>query len=1096
MLSIKNLTKTYIVNGSDSNVVAINDVSISFPDKGLVFILGKSGSGKSTLLNMIGGIDTPTSGELIIDGVSTKTFSKETYDNYRNTYIGFVFQDFGLINDFTVFQNISFALELQGKRASPKEISSLLASLDLDGYKDRKINSLSGGQKQRVSIARAIVKNPKVFLADEPTGALDSENSKSVLNLLKEISKEKLVIVVSHDRESAKQFGDRVIELKDGRVISDEDNIGISEPKEQESAVFKKAQLPISKGIRIGLTSSLRKPFKLAITMLLSAISLSLFGFISTLVFYDDAAVRSDVAKKLHSSSDLFGKNIIYKNKEIEYDYIEDKPLRTSQSIETKLDTISKEEIKALNSKSKTGLDFAGVYGKETNIPFEIELNGSYENPLADKIYSCSFFSGFSDCGEEYLERNDLSLKVGSYPRNTNDIAISKYHATLITSFLKNNGVSSTFDELIGKNILVSLKNKESKTDAVAFNISGIYDTGAIDDYYLKRFNYSNGRVDADFFNDYQKYMRGSMHCLGYVSESFYEEYGLTFKNESSLYDLNPLSFGDISFSSSLDKKDDSISEFVEIILPRFTNMNQFDFYNREGKTTQYEDPKNDEVYLDGTYYKNKHYETVRYKLSSAIRAIEESHELGFLPELDNYIATDSGLNTMNSVKSYVLNSSSNISFGKGYEEGYLKNELKYILGNYATIAFKRLYLSSLIQTMYSYNTNYGFDYQELSTSSDFYRNIVLGILIPEYASSTDIFDECYEYIRNSSAILSFANNILHLEHYRTIGGKTDDRDYLEITRLLYSKQGRNISSSLWESLKTKFEALCKNNQDLYYSLNSNCSLSCTANNLMQVDWDYVEPSLTEKFVCPDKLSYRNVVGNSGTLSVKGYYESDNDHSIYSSAFIVNESFINLVASCPRFVNYRITETEYEPAEGSRYNFVITKSNFSIAEIREICQKGKGYEYRFCNEKMSGIDFFLTQFNSLYLYIIIGAAIFALFAGLLLAAFISSSIDYRRKEIGIIRCLGGRKKDIFIIFFIESFIISIGSAILSCPITILTCHLINGFIGTTFEINVLNYGFLNALSVVLLSLVFSFISTAFPIFKKTKISPYEAFRKE
>lgn len=116
MLSIKNLTKTYVVKGSDSNVVALNDVSITFPDKGLVFILGKSGSGKSTLLNVLGGIDTPTEGELIIDGVSTKTFSQDTYDSYRNTYISFVFQDFGLIEEFTVYQNISFAIELQGKK--------------------------------------------------------------------------------------------------------------------------------------------------------------------------------------------------------------------------------------------------------------------------------------------------------------------------------------------------------------------------------------------------------------------------------------------------------------------------------------------------------------------------------------------------------------------------------------------------------------------------------------------------------------------------------------------------------------------------------------------------------------------------------------------------------------------------------------------------------------------------------------------------------------------------------------------------------------------------------------------------------------------
>lgn len=1096
MLSIKNLTKTYVVKGSDSNVVALNDVSITFPDKGLVFILGKSGSGKSTLLNVLGGIDTPTEGELIIDGVSTKTFSQDTYDSYRNTYISFVFQDFGLIEEFTVYQNISFAIELQGKKANPSEISALLASLDLEGYKDRKINSLSGGQKQRVSIARAIIKNPKAFLADEPTGSLDSENSNSVLSLLKRLSEDKLVIVVSHDRESAKQYGDRIIELKDGRIISDETHKESQASQVEESAVFKKARLPFSKGMRIGISSSLRKPFKLAITMLLSAVSFSLFGFVSTLVFYDDASVRSDIAKKLHSTSDLFGKNIIYKKKEIEYDYLEDKPLRTSQTIETRLDMISKDEIRALNAKTKTGLDFAGVYGKKTNLPFEIELNDNYENPLVDKIYSCSFFSGFSDCGDEYLKRNGMPLEAGSYPRNADEIAISKYHATLITKYLSENGVFDNFSDLIGKAVVVSLRNSNGDSDAAALKISGIYDTGTIDEYYLKRFNYSNGRVDTNFFSDYQEYMRGSMHCLGFVAESFYEEYGLSFKTDSSLYDLNSIYFGDVSFWTSLDKSNNSFSKYEEIILPRFTNMKQLSFYDRNGDAISYENPKRNEVYLDGYYYKNRHYDILRRKLDSSIYAIEEAYRDGILPEFDGYIATESGLNTINSIKAYVTNNSSNLSFGEEYEKGHLKNELIYLLTNFAGTAFKRIYLSSLLQKMLSYNSRCGFNYPDLLPSSDFYGNTVMGVLIPEYASSTNVFDEGYEYIRNNQTLLSFANNILHFEHYRTSQNQDDDREYYEISRLLQSGQGRNISQSLWDVLKTKFEMSCANAESLFFSLSPRCLLSCGINNIIEVNWDYVAPSLDDTFVCPSELSYANSAGNSGTLTVKGYFESHIDQSIYSPAFLMNEEFINLVASCPRYISYRVIETDYEPVEEAKYNYIITKSSFSIPEVREICSKGKGYEYRFCNEKMSAIDFFLTQFNALYIYFLIGAVILALFAGLLLGTFISSSIDYRRKEIGIIRCLGGRKKDIFTIFFMESLIIALGSAIISCPITMVMCHLINGFVGTTFEINVLSYGLLNVLTVILVSLLFSVASTALPIWKKTKISPYESFRKE
>lgn len=220
MLEIKNLTKIYKPKKADP-VVALNNVSLTFNSTGLVFLLGKSGSGKSTLLNVLGGLDKFDSGEIIIDGKSSTTFKEKDFDAYRNTYLGFIFQEYNILSEFTVEKNIEFALELQGKKADKKAINDLLEQVDLKGYGKRKPNQLSGGQKQRIAIARALVKNPRIIMADEPTGALDSNTGKQVLDTLKKLSKEKLVIVVSHDREFAEIYGDRIIELKDGSVISD-----------------------------------------------------------------------------------------------------------------------------------------------------------------------------------------------------------------------------------------------------------------------------------------------------------------------------------------------------------------------------------------------------------------------------------------------------------------------------------------------------------------------------------------------------------------------------------------------------------------------------------------------------------------------------------------------------------------------------------------------------------------------------------------------------------------------------------------------------------------------------------------------------------
>ncbi|MGI6279519.1 MAG: ATP-binding cassette domain-containing protein [Acutalibacteraceae bacterium] len=220
MLETKNLVKIYKPK-KGVPVTAINNLSIKFPETGMVFLTGKSGSGKSTLLNLLGGLDSYNDGEIIIKGVSSKDFKQKHFDSYRNTYVGFIFQEYNVLDDFSVGANIAIAIELQNRKATDEEINEILEKVDLQGYGNRKPNELSGGQKQRVAIARALVKKPEIIMADEPTGALDSNTGKQIFDTLKKLSKEKLVIVVSHDREFAETYADRIIELADGEVIND-----------------------------------------------------------------------------------------------------------------------------------------------------------------------------------------------------------------------------------------------------------------------------------------------------------------------------------------------------------------------------------------------------------------------------------------------------------------------------------------------------------------------------------------------------------------------------------------------------------------------------------------------------------------------------------------------------------------------------------------------------------------------------------------------------------------------------------------------------------------------------------------------------------
>ena len=235
MLEVRNLSKIYKSkqkNGTDTH--ALDNVSLRFPEKGMVFLLGKSGSGKSTLLNVCGGLDAPTEGEIIVKGRSSKDFTQSDFDSYRNTFVGFIFQEYNILNEFTVEDNIALALELQGKPKDKKAIAELLEQVDLQGFAKRKPNTLSGGQKQRIAIARALVKAPEIIMADEPTGALDSATGKQVFDTLKKLSEDKLVIIVSHDREFAELYADRIIELKDGKILSD-----VTKTQEKQEAISK-----------------------------------------------------------------------------------------------------------------------------------------------------------------------------------------------------------------------------------------------------------------------------------------------------------------------------------------------------------------------------------------------------------------------------------------------------------------------------------------------------------------------------------------------------------------------------------------------------------------------------------------------------------------------------------------------------------------------------------------------------------------------------------------------------------------------------------------------------------------------------------------
>ena len=287
MLQLKNITKNYL--SGDNEVQALKGINIEFRENEFVSILGQSGCGKTTLLNIIGGLDRYTSGDLIINGKSTKEFKDKDWDIYRNHSVGFVFQSYNLIPHQTVLANVELALTISGvgKSERKKRAIEALQKVGLGDQLNKKPNQMSGGQMQRVAIARALVNDPDILLADEPTGALDSKTSVQVMEILKEISKDRLIIMVTHNPELAKKYSSRIVKLLDGKIIDDSNPYKSSEEDVKKARNKKdksgKASMKFTTAVRLSLNNLMTKKGRTFLTSFAGSIGIIGIALILTL---------------------------------------------------------------------------------------------------------------------------------------------------------------------------------------------------------------------------------------------------------------------------------------------------------------------------------------------------------------------------------------------------------------------------------------------------------------------------------------------------------------------------------------------------------------------------------------------------------------------------------------------------------------------------------------------------------------------------------------------------------------------------------------------------------------------------------------------
>ena len=429
MLELKNIKKIY--KTKNLSQVALDNISISFRKNEFVSVLGPSGSGKTTLLNIIGGLDHYDDGDLLINGKSTKKFRDSNWDSYRNYHIGFIFQNYNLINHISVYKNVEMALTLAGVKNKKKKVIDALKKVGLEKHAYKKPSELSGGQMQRVAIARALVNNPNIILADEPTGALDSKTSNQIMEIIKEISKDKLIIMVTHNEELAKKYSNRIVKLKDGKIISD--NNTLNKNKDNETFKIKQTKMRYLTALSLSLNNIKTKKGRTILTSVASSIGIIGIALIlsisngfnkqiqayekntlSTFPITINNLVSTIDEDEIKDNSSAFSGNYEYPKEDVLYAY--------NASLNTKVhkNNITDDYIKYIENINKNYLSAISYY---TTTNFNLITTNGYEYKTFNN--SATYLSELPvDLSNKSYIKENYDLLYGSYPKNIYDVIL------------------------------------------------------------------------------------------------------------------------------------------------------------------------------------------------------------------------------------------------------------------------------------------------------------------------------------------------------------------------------------------------------------------------------------------------------------------------------------------------------------------------------------------------------------------------------------------------------------------------------------------------------------------------------------------------
>ena len=1144
MIEAKNLMKVYKPK-KGVPVHALNDVSVKLPDKGMVFILGKSGSGKSTLLNVLGGLDNVDSGEIVIKGVSAKDFKQAHYDSYRNTYVGFIFQEYNILEEFTVGANVALAIELQGRKPTSEEINSILKKVDLDGYGNRKPNELSGGQKQRVAIARALVKNPEIIMADEPTGALDSVTGRQVFDTLKSLSKEKLVLIVSHDREFSELYADRIIELADGKIISDVEKVGdgIIEEVKEEALTYNDNEIGIKKGYV--LTEADLKAINEYIAALSDDAKLVVKGekrpdasgvkyeFVAT----DESKINIKKDDKFHLiKSKLSLKNAFkigssgLKHKKVRlvftillsfiafalfgladtvasYDNV---GTATSSIIDSSIDyasfqkkidgngrnyLLSDADIKNINENS--GVNVMGVY-KELNseISFEEHLK-SKDSQIQNKleILFVNKFSGFAEVTESDLQRYGYELMGNSKmpKQGKKELAISKYvyqafveagftYRDSVTNVEINKPINSV-DDIIGMEIRFDRYG--------TYTITGVIDTKFDHTRYEALLNISDDAasmmIQMALSSELETTQNYSMNCVAFVPQGTIA----SIKNANNDIGQEFWNFGHMEITNRpKDYNGDKWDSFVNLYPSRIAKLS---------------DISTPIVWLNGE--------------KAALANGEFILPIGMLSNLmsnnshNNDIWWDSSY--LQGFELELFNNAPNLSFSI--------NCLHDVISNYDRIAIYKSVMNLQNGTsQWNEIADYIADHSTYNADDIQYWDA--NQMIREYvnvACMDSSFDSlCKTYLNDVIARYDIAGQVLDLRGAGLIA-------YVEYNGIVnVSNYSSAVRFSDFNSQYTytilQYYAFSHFNEAKAYYLSKHPNAAFTWAEAQDgkefADFYQIISEYTNSFYEGTdgngaiKAEMRDYIFNKyaplllDVIDTTGLKTRIQTHSPSYNEYEYDFKLVGITPS-DSWVSYAFASDDvYSLLLGGNadgvYAFAVAPMPTGRADVEKLVkfsyeEFGDGITFGLANSvtfELDMVDEVLDIMGQVFLYV--GLAL-AVFASLMLSNFIATSISLKKQEIGILRAIGSRSNDVFRIFFAEAFIIAMINFFLAIVTTGVVSAIINSILRDDIGIliTILSFGVRQIGLLLLVSLAVAFISTFIPVKKIASKKPIDAIRK-